>query len=538
MTSKDDPDAGGRPVPSHALSHVRKRDAHHALIQEGSLRPDTDDLLAGADWLGSSMVRDIGSWCDYWLLTHAGHDHVDGVPAATAAVNVLRESCSLEIVKLVEAAVDAIGDTDSVLRMRIYRCCLRDPEAHPLVLAQLAADSDIMSGHYNDAHRDAVAMGLVFREFSSMDVYREWGANAIALDQQRFSDLSRARAKIVADSKAAAAQKAAADDATEAARTAELMAHVRGVDPQDPDFIRAVMEDRAEFWSPTVREIVVVPAFPEGGSSHRRDIQKSWAGMDGQALPVVMRGDVAAHRGALVARWPHAAELIDVVLTDLAVREEVRFRPTLFVGPPGSGKSSLARAIADQVGLPSELYNMAGMADASLGGTSAQWSTAREAVPLQLIKRARSASVCVIWDEVEKAGTSRHNGSALDVLLPLLEADQARRFRDLTLEVECDLSFVSNFGTANSVADIPAPLRDRMRILVMPEPGWEHLGTLTKQIIERIARERGVDPRWHAPLAEDEMDLIREAWPGGSIRQLSRIVTTIVDGRDRILGRC
>jgi ATP-dependent Lon protease len=120
----------------------------------------------------------------------------------------------------------------------------------------------------------------------------------------------------------------------------------------------------------------------------------------------------------------------------------------------------------------------------------------------------------------------------------MLEIDQARRYRDLALEVEVDLSAVSHFATANSVESIPAPVRDRMRILTMPDPGWQHLGTLTRQIVDRIAGERGVDPRFFGALAEDEMELIRQAWPGGSIRKLTRIVATILDGRDRILGRC
>ena len=72
----------------------------------------------------------------------------------------------------------------------------------------------------------------------------------------------------------------------------------------------------------------------------------------------------------------------------------------------------------------------------------------------------------------------------------------------------------------------------------MPEPTWEHLGVLSRQIVDRIAKERGVDSRWFAPLAEDELDLVRQAWPGGSLRQLTRIITTIVDGRDRLIGRC
>lgn len=284
--------------------------------------------------------------------------------------------------------------------------------------------------------------------------------------------------------------------------------------------------------------VVVVPELPTGGTSWKKEIMKGWNGLAGIKLPAVARGDVAAQRGQLVEQWPHAEEIIDTILSDLAARQSVRFRPTLLVGAPGSGKSSLARAIFETVGLPCELQSLAAVHDASLMGTSAQWSSARESTPLQLIKRTGKCSVGMIWDEVEKIGTRRENGNALDALLPMLEPDQARAYRDLALEIEVDLSFVSHFVTANSLEGIPAPLRDRMRVLTMPEPTWQHLGTLTRQIVDRIARERGVDVRWFAGLAEDEMDLVREAWPGGSIRQLTRIVTTLIDGRDRIIGRC
>lgn len=193
---------------------------------------------------------------------------------------------------------------------------------------------------------------------------------------------------------------------------------------------------------------------------------------------------------------PHAEDAIDIILGDLAVREEIRFRPTLLVGSPGSGKSSLARAIFDEVGLPCELTSLAGLSDGSVMGTSAQWATARESVPLQLIKRHGVATVGMIWDEIEKAGSSRHNGNALDALLPLLEVDQARRFRDPALEVEVDMSAVSHFATANSLEGVPAPVKDRFRIIQMPEPDWRHIGPLTRQIVDRIAVERGVDGRW------------------------------------------
>jgi hypothetical protein len=222
---------------------------------------------------------------------------------------------------------------------------------------------------------------------------------------------------------------------------------------------------------------------------------------------------------------------------DLAARDPVRFRPTLLVGQPGCGKSSILRAICDAVGLPAELMPLGGVHDAAAMGTSAQWASAREALPLQLIKRSKMATVAVIWDEIEKVGTSRTNGNIQDSLLAMLEPNQARRYRDLALEVEVDLSMVSHFATANSLEDVPGPLKDRFRIMRMPDPDWKHIGPLTRNIIGDLARERGLDDRWYPPLAEDEMELIKRAWPGGSIRQLTKIVRAVVDVREHQMGR-
>ena len=225
------------------------------------------------------------------------------------------------------------------------------------------------------------------------------------------------------------------------------------------------------------------------------------------------------------------------ILGDLALGGPVLFRPTLLVGQPGSGKTALLRAIADAAGLESEAYNMAGQSDASMMGTSAQWSTARESVPLQMIKRSKESNGVMIWDEIEKIGTRTENGNAMEALLPYLERHQAKRMRDLCLEVEVDLSMISHFATANRVDGIPAPLRDRMRILRMPDPDWSHLGTLVGQIVEDIAKDRGVNSRWYPPLAEDEIEVIKSAWPGGSLRRLRMSIEILLDGRDMIMGR-
>src|SRR5690606_29329373 len=87
-----------------------------------------------------------------------------------------------------------------------------------------------------------------------------------------------------------------------------------------------------------LRGVVVVPELPDGQTSHRKDIYRGWKDIAGEPLPLVLKGDIAAARRHLMLQWPHAIDVIDTILGDLVVREEVRFRPTLLVGDPGSGK--------------------------------------------------------------------------------------------------------------------------------------------------------------------------------------------------------
>jgi ATP-dependent Lon protease len=258
----------------------------------------------------------------------------------------------------------------------------------------------------------------------------------------------------------------------------------------------------------------------------------------GISLPLVTRRDVAGHRAALVARFPHLVDAIDVILADLAPREVVRLRPAILVGGPGAGKSALARYICKQLGLPYIVYNGGGAADASLAGTPAQWNSARPSVPMQLVRDTLIANPVVIVDEVDKASASRNNGSMFDALLAFLDRGNAAEIRDPALEVTVDLSHVNWILTANSLEEIPAPLRDRCRIVKVPNPGWQHVGDLARSIISDIAKDRDLHENWIAPLDGDELDVVRKAWAGGSIRKLRRVIEVLVDGREQIMARC
>ena len=520
MTSKE--------LPADVLKHVRQRLDDHAVISAGKLPLDRQ-LHGGAPFYCGRMDLDIQHWTDEQLAEPAVIRELElhaGVKRGTTtrALRRLRTTCTDEAMVAARAALHAI-DHQGYTRLDIYLACSGDEGARHRVARWIAE----WSGGWphrtiNDLFRSAVTRGLDVTTADSMEEYCRQGMLSLRRAVEWIGHYDTA-SKLIEGQTQAAAERTAADE-----------------EHDDREWLEAVMEDRAEFFSkapplPRTAGLVVVPRLADAGTSWKKEIQKGWQGKSGVRLPLVARGDIAGQRRRLAERYPQAIELVDIILGDLSARTSVVFRPTLLVGSPGSGKSSLARAICDEVGLPVELVSLAAVHDAALMGTSAQWNSARESTPLQLIKRTAMASVAVIWDEIEKVGTRTDSGNAMDALLPMLEPDQARRYRDLALEIEVDLSAVSHFATANSLEGIPEPLRDRMRVLAMPDPGWQHLHTLTRQILDRLAKERGLDPRWFEALAEDELDLVRTAWPGGSIRQLTTIVRALIDGRGRLMGR-
>ena len=144
----------------------------------------------------------------------------------------------------------------------------------------------------------------------------------------------------------------------------------------------------------------------------------------------------------------------------------------------------------------------------------------------------RVASPGIILDELEKAGSSRHNGQLHDVLLGMLEPASSTEWHDSYLQAPVDLSHVVWIATANSLDGIPVPLRDRCRILQVPAPGPEHLQVLAPALLRQACQARGLDARWASPLDGVELQAVAEAWPGGSLRRLARLLDGVLAARD------
>jgi ATP-dependent Lon protease len=254
------------------------------------------------------------------------------------------------------------------------------------------------------------------------------------------------------------------------------------------------------------------------------------------ALPLVVVRDVAMIRATLHAEFPHAVTAVDLLMRDLREAKPFFVKPICLVSDPGSGKSRLVRRLADLVrGLHVHRFDAASSTDSvSWAGSAKAWSNTEPSTPFRAVAQSRTANPVVTIDELDKAAGRRGaNGLLTDSLLAYLDRETSSRQRDHSLDAELDLSMVSYIATANDVSAMPAPLRDRFRIVKVPAPTLAHLPQLAANVMRDIAIDD--ESRQHdAPLATDELAIIGNAWARSrfSMRSLQKIVGATLDARD------
>ncbi len=229
----------------------------------------------------------------------------------------------------------------------------------------------------------------------------------------------------------------------------------------------------------------------------------------------------------------HGLEKVKVrIIEYLAVKQmtnSLRSPILCLVGPPGTGKTSLAFSIADAIERKFVKISVGGVHDeAEIVGHRRAYIGASPGRIIQSLKKAKSSNPVFLIDEIDKM-TKDFKGDPASCLLEVLDPEQNKYFSDNYIEEDYDLSKVMFIATANYVGDIPEALKDRLEIVYLSGyTEFEKLDIAKRYLIVKICKEHGFKTSKIYFSNEILLYIIRGYTKEAGVRELERQLSTII----------
>ena len=221
-------------------------------------------------------------------------------------------------------------------------------------------------------------------------------------------------------------------------------------------------------------------------------------------------------------------------LAVLKIKGNMKSPILCFYGPPGVGKTSLGKSIAEALGRKYVRMSLGGLHDESeIRGHRKTYIGAMPGRIIQNLKKAETSNPVFVLDEIDKLGRSNH-GDPSSALLEVLDPEQNNAFHDNYIETEFDLSKVLFIATANSLSSIQGPLRDRMEIIEVN--GYtleEKVEIAVRHLLPKQIKEHGIDKNQISLNRKILKQLIEEYTNESGVRGLDKVIAKLVRNRTR-----